>query len=114
LKYDLICILKKNLFITKIRRLIAICIYNKIFIFITQETRISSWVPVAHACTPSYLGGRDQEDPSSKQTQANSLQDPISKIPNTKRVDGVAQGVGQEFKPQYCKKVNKEKKNERN
>jgi hypothetical protein len=23
-------------------------------------------VPVAHACNPSYLGGRDQEDHSSK------------------------------------------------
>jgi hypothetical protein len=21
-----------------------------------------SWAPVAHACNPSYLGGRDQED----------------------------------------------------
>jgi hypothetical protein len=28
---------------------------------------------------------------------ANSLRDPISKIPNTKRADGVAQGLGPEF-----------------
>jgi hypothetical protein len=38
---------------------------------------------VAHACNPSYLGGKDQEDCSLKPAQArlagNSLQDPISK-----------------------------------
>jgi hypothetical protein len=31
---------------------------------------------MAHACNPSYLGGRDEEDLSSKAAQANSLQDP--------------------------------------
>jgi hypothetical protein len=31
------------------------------------------------------------------------------KIPNTKRADGVAQGVAPEFKPQYCKNKNKNK-----
>jgi hypothetical protein len=32
-------------------------------------------------------------------------QDPILKKPNTKkRAGGVAQGIGPEFKPQYCKK----------
>jgi hypothetical protein len=35
------------------------------------------------------------------------LQDLISKILNTKRVGEVAQGVGPEFKPQYCKKKKK-------
>jgi hypothetical protein len=44
-----------------------------------------SWVPVAHACNPSYLGGRDQEDPGSKPVQANNLRDPISKKPITKK-----------------------------
>jgi hypothetical protein len=34
---------------------------------------------VAHACNPSYLGGRDQEDHSSKPVWANSLQNSISK-----------------------------------
>jgi hypothetical protein len=61
----------------------------------------------AHACNPSYSGGRDQEDHSLKPAQANSLQDPISKIPNIKRTGGVAQGVGSEFKPRYCKKKKK-------
>jgi hypothetical protein len=55
-----------------------------------------------HACNPRYSGGRNQEDRGSKPTRANSLWDPISKIPTTKRAGGVAQGIGPEFK--YCKK----------
>jgi hypothetical protein len=39
---------------------------------------------VAHACNPSYSGGRDQEDPGSKPARENSLQGPILKIPITK------------------------------
>jgi hypothetical protein len=50
-----------------------------------------SQVLVAHACNPSYSGGRDQEDHSSKPARANSLQDPISKKPITKRAGVVAQ-----------------------
>jgi hypothetical protein len=38
--------------------------------------------PVAHACNPSYSGGRDQEDLGSKSAQANSSQDPFSKKKN--------------------------------
>jgi hypothetical protein len=34
----------------------------------------------------------------------NSLKDPIWKKPSQKRVGGVAQGVGSEFKLQYLKK----------
>jgi hypothetical protein len=30
------------------------------------ESPKMSQVPVVHTCNPSYLGGRDQEDPSSK------------------------------------------------
>jgi hypothetical protein len=49
---------------------------------------------VAHAYNPSYSGDRDQEDCSSKPTQANSSWDPISKKPFTKKETGrVAQGV---------------------
>jgi hypothetical protein len=40
----------------------------------------------------------------------NSLQNPILKIPNTKRSSGVVQSIGSEFKPCYCKKEKKEKK----
>jgi hypothetical protein len=60
------------------------------------------------ACNPSYSGGRDQEDHGSKLTWANSLRDPIKKKKSiTKRADGVAQGVGVEFKL-HCKKKKKE------
>jgi hypothetical protein len=33
---------------------------------------------VAHACNPSYLGGRDQKDCGSRPAQAKREQDPIS------------------------------------
>jgi hypothetical protein len=62
-------------------------------------------VLVAHACNPSDSEGRDLENHSSKPTQANSSEiDPISKNPSQKRAEGVAQGEGPEFKPQYHKK----------
>jgi hypothetical protein len=55
---------------------------------------------VAHACNPSYLGCRAQEDCSSKPAQANSSARPyLEKTPSQKRASGVAQGVGSEFKP---------------
>jgi hypothetical protein len=61
---------------------------------------------VAHTCNPTYKGGREQEDHSSKPAQANRLWDIISKKkkkPSQKR-DGVAEGVGPEFKPHTTKK----------
>jgi hypothetical protein len=45
-----------------------------------------SQVLVAHTCNPRYSGGRDQEDCSSKPTQANSSRDPILKKANTKQI----------------------------
>jgi hypothetical protein len=69
-------------------------------------------MPVAHACNPSYSGGRNQEDSGSKPAQANSSQDSISKkkpITN-KRASRVVQGVDPEFKPQYHHKKNNKKK----
>jgi hypothetical protein len=39
----------------------------------------------AHTCNPSSLGGRDQEDRSSKPAQANSSQNPVSKKKNHKK-----------------------------
>jgi hypothetical protein len=66
--------------------------------------------PVAQTYCPSYSGGRDQEDHSSKPVWANNSQDPISKNPITKNwAGGVAQGEGPEFKPQYHKKKKKKK-----
>jgi hypothetical protein len=35
------------------------------------KIKILSQVLVAHACNPSYSGGRDQEDPGSKPAQGN-------------------------------------------
>jgi hypothetical protein len=76
-----------------------------------KEEPIKRWSPSqalgAHAYNPSYSGGIDQEDHSSKPAQANSSQDPISKKPSQKITGGVAQGVGPEFKPQYHKKKKK-------
>jgi glutamine amidotransferase-like uncharacterized protein len=43
-----------------------------------------------------------------KPARTNNSQDPILKIPNTKGAGGVAQGVGPEFNPRYCKKKKKE------
>jgi hypothetical protein len=68
---------------------------------------------VAHTCNPSYSGNRDQEDCGSKPAKANGSLDPISKQTNKQkplqknRADGVAQDVGPEFKPQYCKRKKK-------
>jgi hypothetical protein len=59
-----------------------------------------------HTYNPSYSGGRNQEDHDSKPAQASSSQDPSSKNSSQKRAGGVAQGLGPEFKSQYCKKVN--------
>jgi hypothetical protein len=39
------------------------------------HTHTNGWAPVVHTCNPSYLGGRDQEDWSSKPAQANSSWD---------------------------------------
>jgi hypothetical protein len=60
---------------------------------------------VAHICNPGYSEGGDQRVSVQSQLQANSSQDPISKkSQHKKRAGGAAQGVGPEFKPQYCKK----------
>jgi hypothetical protein len=54
---------------------------------------------MAHFCNPSYSGGRDQEYHSSK-TAGQIIGE---KNPSQKGAGGVTQGVGPEFKPQYCK-----------
>jgi hypothetical protein len=70
-----------------------------------------SWAQVAKPCNPSYSGGRDQEDRSSKPAWANSSKRPYLKnTHHKKRAGGVAQSVGPEFKPQYHKtQTNKQK-----
>jgi hypothetical protein len=74
---------------------------SKLFYYKIQTTARHQWL---HAYNPSYSGGRAQRDRSSKPAGANNLQNPISKISSQKRAGGVAQGVGPEFKSQYCKK----------
>jgi hypothetical protein len=59
-------------------------------------------VPVRHTCNPSYSGGRDQEDYDLKPSQANVHEALSQKKHPKKRAGGVAQGVGPEFKLQYC------------
>jgi hypothetical protein len=55
----------------------------------TKEMK-ESWVPVTYSYNPSYSGGRDQEDRSSKPAQATSSPDPILKKPITKKGGRVA------------------------
>ena len=43
------------------------------------------WAPVANTYNPCDSGGRDKENLGSKTAWANSLQDPISKTPITKK-----------------------------
>jgi hypothetical protein len=43
------------------------------------------WVLVTHAYNPRYLGGRDQQDLSSKSAQTSSPWNPISKNPSQKK-----------------------------
>jgi hypothetical protein len=59
---------------------------------------------VAHSYNPSYSGGRDQEDHSSKPA-GQIVHETISRKKTiTKRAGGVAQGEGPEFKLQYHNK----------
>jgi hypothetical protein len=59
---------------------------------------------VAHACNPSYSGGRDQEDRYLKLARQIVCETLSQKNPAQKRDGGVVQVVGPEFKPQYQKK----------
>jgi hypothetical protein len=65
-------------------------------------------MPRAHACNPSYSGGRDQEDCGSKPARANrSVRPYLEKTYHKKRASGVAQGVSPEFKTQVLQKKKK-------
>jgi hypothetical protein len=76
------------------KKLTHMALHNQVFFFPKGKIFKCSRVLVAHACNPSCSEGRNQEDQSSEPAQANSSRDPISKIPNTKKAGGVAQGVG--------------------
>jgi hypothetical protein len=53
-----------------------------------QGLKKMSPVLVNHSCNPSYSGGRDQENLSSKPPWANTLQDPISGKAHHKKSGG--------------------------
>jgi hypothetical protein len=59
-----------------------------------------------HACNPSYSGGRDQEDTSSKPARANSYIRPYPKKKPSQKKDpwGGSRCIGPEFKVQYHQK----------
>jgi hypothetical protein len=73
--------------------LIKVIMKNILFIISVniKYTHVLSQVPVAHACNPSYSGGRDQEDRGLKPAEANSSWDSILKNLNQKRAGGVTQ-----------------------
>jgi hypothetical protein len=64
-------------------------------------------VPGSHTCNPSYSGGRDQEDHSSKPAWAIVHETLSQKNPSNKRAGRVAKGVGPGFKLQYRTKKKK-------
>jgi hypothetical protein len=64
---------------------------------------------VAHACNPSYSGGRDKEDHSSKSIWAYISQTLSQKNLTQKRASGVAQGVARVQVPVPQKKKKKKK-----
>jgi hypothetical protein len=69
---------------------------------------------VAQAYNPSYSGGRNKKDRGSFRTNS-SIRPYLSqkKKPSQKTAGGAAQGVGPEFKPQYCKKKKKKRRRRR-
>jgi hypothetical protein len=54
----------------------------------SPKIHVLSQALVAHACNPSYLQGRDQEDRSLRPSRQQKL-DPISRIQTHKRADRV-------------------------
>jgi hypothetical protein len=75
--------------------------------------KMDSWALVAHTCNPGYSGGRDQEDHSSKPAHRQIVHETLSqKTLHKNRANGLAQGEGPEFKPQYWKKNGQGEKSE--
>jgi hypothetical protein len=67
------------------------------------KRNVRCWL--VYAYNPSYSGARDQEDHSSKPDLGKCFTRPyLEKNSSQKRAGGLAQGVGPEFTPQYCKK----------
>jgi hypothetical protein len=68
-----------------IQKLIEIFTNLKWVNFMVYKLYLKKVSTVAHVCNPDYSGGRNQENYGSKTARAKSSQDPILKIPNTKK-----------------------------
>jgi hypothetical protein len=66
----------------------GLCTSTKHFLFLLLPLKficIHCWVPVAHACNPSYSEAEISKTAVQKPAQINSSWDPISKKPFTKK-----------------------------
>jgi hypothetical protein len=54
-------------------------------LFTSMSNFVLSQVLVAHTCSPSYSGGKDQEDLGLKSVWANRWRDPVLKKPLTRK-----------------------------
>jgi hypothetical protein len=59
-----------------------ICKYHNVCL---KNVHSTCEAEMAHSYNPSFSGGRDQEDHSSKTAPANSSTDPITKLSNTRK-----------------------------
>jgi hypothetical protein len=65
-------------------------------------SEMSGWALVAHACNPSFSGGRDQEDHSSKPSPGKQFRRPYLK--NTHHTKGLAEWLKKSSSPSTTKK----------
>jgi hypothetical protein len=66
---------------------------------------------VAHTCNLSYLGGKRSGRSRFEASPGKEFTIPyLEKSHHKKRAGRVAQGIGPEFKPQYCKKEKEKEK----
>jgi hypothetical protein len=57
----------------------------KYYFYVKEGKQIEGWAPVSHTCNPSYSGGIDQEDLSSRPAQVNSSKRPYLKNTHHKK-----------------------------
>jgi hypothetical protein len=88
-------------------RCILLYLTGEIFYYSNIIRDFVGQAPVAHACNPTYSGGRDQKTEVQSQPRQIVHKTLCRKKKSPKRAGGVAQGVGPEFKPQYCQKKKK-------
>jgi hypothetical protein len=96
--------IKKNELMMLISKCMELQNFNLSDISQAQKNQWPGWFQEAHMYNLSYSGSIDQEYHSLKQAQDIVSKTLSPKIPSQKMVDGVAQGVGPEFKLQSHKK----------